>query len=424
MSPVMKILLLGSGGREHALFWKLSQSPRAGEIRVYPGNGGFPNSSLVSDDSLDLSRSESVKEHVRKEKYDLVVIGPEQPLVDGVADALQGICPVFGPVAQAAQLEGSKQFAKSFMEKYGIPTAASRSFTETAPALEYLKTRAAPYVIKADGLAAGKGVTVAATLEEAEKAVRECLDEGAFGESGRSLLVEDFLKGEEASVFALCDGERALPFIAAQDHKRAHDGDQGPNTDGMGAYCPAPLVTPEIMARVQSEVLDPVMRGMKEEGSPYRGLLYAGLMIDGDRPSVVEFNVRFGDPETQALLRLLDEDLVELMLLCAEGSLPDRALKFSPGSSIVVVLAAEGYPGSYTKNIEIKGLDKLKGDIICFHAGTKKERDLILSSGGRVLGITAVGSDLKAAREAAYQGIKNVGADHVFYRKDIGVRAI
>ncbi len=420
----MKVLILGSGGREHALFWKISSSPRAGEIHVFPGNGGFPAEALVRDDKLSLSDPASIAEFVKANGYELVVVGPEQPLVDGVADALEGICPVFGPSKAAAQLEGSKNFAKDFMKRHGIPTAGAERFTDAQAALDYLKSKEPPIVVKADGLAAGKGVTVALNRADAEKAVRECLEEGRFGESGASLLIEDFLQGEEASVFALCDGERALPFVAAQDHKRAFDGDEGPNTGGMGAYCPVPhLVTPEVMELIQTEVLDQAMAGMKADGSPYVGLLYAGLMIHDGKPSVVEFNVRFGDPETQALLRILDEDLLDLLDKAARGDLPARPLKFKDQTALVVVLAAEGYPGQYKKNVEINGLDSLQGDIIPFHAGTKRDGDRLVSTGGRILGITAMGANPAAAQTSVYRDMEKIDAPGTFYRKDIGGKA-
>ncbi len=420
----MKVLLLGSGGREHALFWKLSQSPRLTRLDVAPGNGGFPLSS-IRDDAPPLSDIEKLVEFIRNEKYDLVVVGPEQPLVDGLVDALEGVCPVFGPSKIPAALEGSKEFAKAFMIRHSIPTARAESFTEAPLAIEYLrrmnKEEGPPFVIKADGLAAGKGVTVAPDLATAGRAVHEALIENRFGASGSRILVEDFLRGTEASVFALCDGERAVAFIAAKDHKRAFDEDQGPNTGGMGAFTPAAIVTPEVMKQVQTEVLDRAVKGMKADGTPYRGLLYAGLMIDQGKARVVEFNARFGDPETQALMRLLDEDLLDLCEKSARGALPDRPLKFHPGAAVVTVLAAEGYPDDYRKNIPLKNLDKAQGDIIIFHAGTRREGDQILSTGGRILGVTATGKDLTEARSKVYEYMESVAVPGTFYRKDIGV---
>ncbi|MEQ9365712.1 MAG: phosphoribosylamine--glycine ligase [Leptospirales bacterium] len=421
----MKVLLLGSGGREHALFWKLSQSPGLTKLRAFPGNGGFPPEAIVPGEAgLDLSNLSTVVDYVRAEKYDLVVVGPEQPLVDGIADALAGVCPVFGPGKAAARLEGSKDFSKDFMDRHGIPTAQSRTFTELQPALDYLRNMTAPIVIKADGLAAGKGVAVCLDLASAEEALRDRLERDVFGNAGHTVLIEEFMQGEETSVFAICDGERAVPFLASQDHKRAYDGDQGPNTGGMGAYLPVPFVDDALMRQVQTQVLDRAVAGMKADGSPYRGLLYAGLMVKDGNARVVEFNVRFGDPETQALMRILDEDLLELMYQAAAGSLPDRPLRIRPGAALVVVVAAEGYPGAYKKDLPLKNIDSDEGDIIFFHAGTRRAGDRLLSTGGRVLGVTAVGADLVAARKAVYDRLKNIDADGVFYRKDIGEKAL
>jgi phosphoribosylamine--glycine ligase len=426
----MKTLLLGGGGREHALYWKLKQSARITTLHAWPGNGGFPLESippaLAAAGSLDPNDPASVRAFVERHGYEFVIVGPEQPLVNGVVDALAGVCPVFGPSAYCAQLEGSKDFAKQFMRSVGVPTAAAEAFTDSGAALAYLRSLPdGPVVIKADGLAAGKGVVVARDRAEAEEAVRASLERRVFGSASSKVLIEEFMAGEEASVFALCDGERAIPFVACQDHKRAYDGDQGPNTGGMGAYCPAPVATPAVMEQVQREVLDPVVAGMKAAGHPYRGLLYAGLMIENDRARVVEFNVRFGDPETQALLRLLDEDLGELMWTAAAGSFsPDRRLRFRSGAAIVVVLAAEGYPDAYRKNIPLKGIDSQEGDIIIFHAGSRREGTEILSSGGRVLGVTAAAESFTAARELAYAGLKNISAPGLFFRKDIGEKAL
>lgn len=426
----MKTLLLGGGGREHALYWKLKQSARITTLHAWPGNGGFPLESippsLAAADSLDPNDPESVRSFVVRHGYEFVVVGPEQPLVNGVADALEGVCPVFGPSAYCAQLEGSKDFAKQFMVSVGVPTAAAAAYTDAEAALAHLRALPdGPVVIKADGLAAGKGVVVAGNRAEAEEAVRASLERRVFGTASSKVLIEEFMAGEEASVFALCDGERAIPFVACQDHKRVYDGDLGPNTGGMGAYCPAPVATPAVMEQVQREILDPVVAGMKAAGRPYRGLLYAGLMIENDRARVVEFNVRFGDPETQALLRLLDEDLGELMWTAAAGTFaPGRQLRFRPGAAIVVVLAAEGYPDAYRKNIPLKGIDRQEGDIIIFHAGSRRAGTEILSSGGRVLGVTAAAPTFTAAREMAYTELKNISAPGLFFRKDIGEKAL
>ncbi len=421
----MKTLLLGSGGREHALFWKLQQSARVSVLHAWPGNGGFPEDSIPPSlqgkeaAALDLEDPQMLRDFVTREKYELVVVGPEQPLVLGLSDALRDHCAVFGPEKAAARLEGSKDFAKGFMQRHGIPTAASETFTELTRALAYLDQLAPPYVIKADGLAAGKGVVVAADRAEAELALRDRMERRIFGAAGERVLIEEFMDGEEASVFALCDGERALAMQACQDHKRAFDQDQGPNTGGMGAYSPVPLVDAGLMALVQQEVFDRALAGMQAEGSPYRGLLYAGLMIKDGRARVVEFNVRFGDPETQALLPLLDEDLGDLAQRCAQGRLPDRALRFLPGASVVVVVAAQGYPGKYAQDIELKGIDNPSGDIIAFHAGTRRVGSRLLSTG-----VTAIGQDLVSAREKVYGALKSVRAEGVFYRKDIGEKAL
>lgn len=424
----MKVLLLGSGGREHALYWKLAQSQMVEALHAWPGNGGFPANSLpsalASSAGLNIADPLAVAQFVAREKYDLVVVGPEQPLVAGVADALRENCAVFGPMAAPARLEGSKDFSKDFMQRHGIPTAASRSFMDLQSALAYLDELQAPYVIKADGLAAGKGVVVAENRREAEIAIRDRMERRIFGSAGDRILIEEFMEGEEASVFALCDGEHALAMQACQDHKRAFDGDRGPNTGGMGAYTPTPFVCPELMQQVQTEVLDRAVAGMKADGTPYRGLLYAGLMIKDGRARVVEFNVRFGDPETQALMRVLDEDLAELALQAASGHLPDRPLRFLPGAALVVVVAAEGYPDQYQKDIELKGIDNLSGDIITFHAGTRREGSRLLSAGGRILGVTAIGPDLVAARNQVYAMLKSIRAEGVFYRKDIGEKAL
>lgn len=420
----MNVLLIGSGGREHALFWKLSQSTQLGSIRVFPGNGGFAPESIAL--GIDLKNFETIRSYVKQNKIDLVVVGPEQPLVDGITDALSRDCLVFGPTAFCAQLEGSKDFSKAFMKRHGIPTADAVTFTDSNAAIEYLRTRKLPIVVKADGLAAGKGVTVATSYEDAETAVRDAIDKKIFGTSGQSVLIEDFLEGQEASVFAICDGQRALPMIAAQDHKRVFDNDQGPNTGGMGAYAPVPFMNADVMRQVQTEVLDRVMAGMQKEGHPYRGLLYAGLMVHNGSVRVVEFNCRFGDPETQGLLRLLDEDLLELCKLSASGNLPQRQIQFKQEAVICIVLAAEGYPGEVRKNIpipDLKIIDSL-GDIIMFHAGTALTQGGVVSTGGRVLNLTATGRDLLEARKLAYSALERVHVPGLFYRKDIGQKGI
>jgi phosphoribosylamine--glycine ligase len=415
----MKVLLIGSGGREHAIFWKLSQSPLLTSLHVFPGNGGFPEAAIVKEPGLSLHRIRDLVAFIKKRGYDFVFVGPEQPLVDGLVDSLEGVCPAFGPMQEAARLEGSKNFSKEFMANYGIPTARSASFTKSTDAIEYLKGQPLPIVIKADGLAAGKGVTVAKSLDEAKRAVVEALDENRFGDSGRLVLIEDFLRGREASVFAICDGERALPFLAARDHKRAFDNDEGPNTGGMGAYAPVDFVDDAVMERVQRQILDRVIAGMNHRGTPYRGLLYAGLMIENGEPSVVEFNVRFGDPETQPLMLLLDEDLLDLSYKSATGRLPNRTVKFKDASALVIVLAASGYPDEYVKNIPLKNIDNPHEDIFIFHAGTRRESGVCYSTGGRILGVTAIGKNLSEARKKGYGVVREVQVPETFYRSDI-----
>ncbi len=433
----MKVLLLGSGGREHALFTKISDSPKLKELHVFPGNGGFPPSNIIQNPSLSLDQLDSLSQFIKENSYDLVVVGPEQPLVDGITDILEGICPVFGPSQVAARLEASKDFSKIFMKKYNIPTAKSQTFTDYQEASQHVqnhyqknlkeKTKAPPIVIKADGLAAGKGVTVASSWTEAEEAIEKAMKKGVFGKAGHTVLIEDFLLGQEISVFSFCDGERALPLLAVQDHKRAYDGDNGPNTGGMGAYLPVPIVTDALMEQIQTQILEPVMNGMKKEGSPYRGLLYAGLMVHNQYAKVVEFNVRFGDPETQALLALLEDDLLELLWQSAKGKLVPSSVQFRKGAAIVIVLAADGYPGShYQKEIPLFDIivDGGESDITLFHAGTTRKHGGLVSSGGRVFNLVATGKDLMEAREKAYTFMKRYSLSGLFYRKDIGMRAI
>lgn len=423
----MKVLLIGSGGREHALYWKLSQSPKLTDIKVFPGNAGFPKDSVVPAGQLNLADFESVVSYIHSENIELVVVGPEQPLVDGLADAIREKTKagVFGPSKAAAQIEGSKDWAKAFMKKYSIPTARSWTVTSVAEGMTVLSGLNPPFVIKADGLAAGKGVTVTEDLEHARQALQDSLENEVFGESGSRVVIEEFLKGREASVFAICDGTTALAMQAARDHKRAFDGDEGPNTGGMGAVTPVEYIDNAIMQKIQSEVLDRALAGFQSEGCPYRGLLYAGLMIgDEGNVNVVEFNCRFGDPETQALLPLLDEDLLELCHTAAVGTFDRPALKFNDRTGIIVVLAAEGYPGSYKKGIDLSGLGE--GDtaqsVTVFHAGTKKEASKIVSSGGRIAGIVATGSDLPDCQKKAYDYLngRKSTLPGTFYRSDIG----
>lgn len=417
----MKIALVGSGGREHAIYWKLKQSPHT-EVHVFPGNGGIPEEDRRKGFSLEPDFG-PFRQHIEKEKYDLLVVGPEQPLVDGIADEMKKVLPVFGPEKSAARIEGSKEWAKYFMQKNGIPTARSFSCTTVEEAYEALEQMPSPYVVKADGLAAGKGVTVTNSIKEARQAVHACLEKRIFGEAGATVVVEQFLKGKEASVFALCDGKRALAMQPARDHKRAHDNDEGPNTGGMGAVTPVEYIDASMLNRIQTEILDKAMKGFADEGCPYRGLLYAGLMIDENEVNVVEFNCRFGDPETQCLLPMLDEDLAELMNQCATGDLKPEFLRFRDLSSMIVVIAAEGYPGSYEKGINMNallGAAAENPDTLLFHAGTEQEGTDILSTGGRIAGVVSSGRNIEEARKEAYSLLDSRKVAGTFYRTDIG----
>jgi len=421
---IVNLLLLGSGGREHALANQLAKSPLLDVLYAAPGNPGIAR--LATNIGLDPSDHPAVIDFCQSNDIGFVVVGPEAPLVEGIVDALEGAgITAFGPSRAAAQLEGSKGFAKELCRRVGIPTADYARFTKAAPAKAYIRKRGAPVVVKADGLAAGKGVVVAQSLAEAEAAADMML-KGGFGAAGRSILIEDYVEGEEVSFFALCDGKTALAFASAQDHKRVGDGDTGPNTGGMGAYSPAPIMDQALEARVMAEIVDPALRGMAEMGMPFKGVLFAGLMISRDGPKLIEFNVRFGDPEAQAILPRLKEDLLVLMLACAEGRLAERRLKFSPKSALTVVLAAEGYPGTPKKGSEIRGLDKAAAmpGVLVTQAGTRREGRRLLADGGRVLSVTGVGATLAEARIRAYAGVDAIDWPGGFCRRDIGLRAV
>lgn len=424
----MKVLLTGSGGREHALYWKIRQSPNCTSIDVLPGNGGIPEKNTITD--IDPMDFRSIRKLIQAKDYDFVVVGPEDPLVAGIVDQLEDLCPVFGPSQSAARLEGSKQFSKIFMEKYDIPTASYKTYLDYDQALKYVCDKEPPYVIKTDGLAAGKGVCVTSEIETAKIALQDRMLKNKFGEAGKKVIIEDFMDGEEISVFALCDGKTAIPFLPSQDHKRAYDNDEGPNTGGMGAYTPVPFVTDQMMTDIQDQILNRTMQGMICEGSPYKGLLYAGLMVKNQKAKVVEFNIRFGDPETQALMRLVDDDLLNLLYKSATGQLDKNySIRHKKGSAIVVVMAGEGYPGVYQKNILmnnilLKNIDNKTGDIIPFHAGTKKSNNKLYSSGGRVLGITGTGTDLKHVRNLVYADMKKYYTEGLFFRTDIGAKGL
>ncbi len=420
----MNILILGGGGREHALAWAVSQSPDCDRLIVAPGNAGIAE--IATCVALDIESGEAVVNYATSENMDFVIIGPEAPLAAGVADALRsaGIA-VFGPGAEAARLEASKAFTKEICDASGAPTAAYARFTEVGPAKAYLREHGAPIVVKADGLAAGKGVIVAETLEQAEAAVDDMLG-GGFGEAGAEVVIEEFMRGEEASFFVICDGETALPLISAQDHKRAYDGDEGPNTGGMGAYSPAPVMTDDVTAKTMNEIITPCLAEMARRGTPFQGVLFAGLMIENGQPRLVEYNVRFGDPECQALMMRLGSDFLPVLYAAATGTLADIALTWRPGAAMTVVLAAKGYPGAYAKGEAIIGLEAANADadVMIFHAGTKLAEGQVVSSGGRVLAVTAVGDDIAAARGKAYDAIAKIDWPGGFHRKDIGWRAL
>ncbi|MGH8073369.1 MAG: phosphoribosylamine--glycine ligase [Lysobacter sp.] len=424
----MKILVIGSGGREHALAWKLAQSPRVSEVLVAPGNAGTAtedkcrNVPTVKADDLD-----GLLKLAQDEGIAVTVVGPEVPLVAGVVDRFRAAgLRIFGPTAAAAQLEGSKAFAKDFLARHGIPTAFYAVHTEVDAALAYVREKGAPIVIKADGLAAGKGVIVAMTLDEAEAAVRDMLAGNAFGAAGARVVIEEFLDGEEASFISIVDGHTALPMATSQDHKRVGDGDTGPNTGGMGAYSPAPVVTPDIHARVMREVVEPTVRGMAADGVPFTGFLYAGLMIDASgAPKVIEFNVRFGDPETQPVMMRLQSDLLDLVDAAIDARLADIEAQWDPRPSLGVVMAAENYPGTPRSGDPIGSWDVPEiGDTKVFHAGTKLVDGQVVTAGGRVLCVCALGDTVAEAQHRAYEAVSGISWHGEFHRHDIGWRAI
>ena len=421
---MVKVLLIGGGGREHALAWKLRQSPLLDALYCAPGNAGIAE--VAECVALDVADHASVIRFCEDKGVGLVVIGPELPLVAGLTDDLEGAgIKVFGPSRAAAQLEGSKGFTKDLCAEYGISTAAYRRVHDAQNARRYIATQPVPIVIKADGLAAGKGVTIATTRKEAEDAIDACFS-GVFGEAGAEMVIEEFLDGEEASFFALVDGLTALPLATAQDHKRAFDGDQGPNTGGMGAYSPAPIMTDALCASVMDEIIMPTVRAMAERGTPFKGVLYAGLMIKDGAPKLIEYNVRFGDPEAQVLMLRLKSDLLPALLATAEGRLSDIALEWHDDAALCVVMAARGYPGQYTKGTEIRGLEVASADpnVQIFHAGTRRQGDRVLADGGRVLGVTARGKDIREAQTKAYAAVDKIDWAGGFCRRDIGWRAV
>lgn len=421
----MKILLVGGGGREHAMAWKIAQSPLVKKLYCAPGNAGM--ASLAECVPLSADDLPALQTFAQEKAVDLVVVGPEGPLVAGLSDRLraQGIA-VFGPSRAAAALEGSKSFMKDLFARHDIPTASYQSFEDPDAALAYVRAQGAPIVVKASGLAAGKGAVVCHTLPEAEEAVQRIMVDRIFGAAGDTVVVEEFLRGEELSFLALVDGEEILPLAGCQDHKAVGEGDSGPNTGGMGAYSPAPILTPDRQAQVMSQVMQPVVQAMAAEGYPYRGVLYAGLMIEGDAIRVLEFNARFGDPETQPLLMRLRSDLVPLLMACAEGSLKGMTLDWDPRPALCVVMAAGGYPGRYAQGHPISGLDQVaqRTDVQVFQAGTRFQAGHTVTAGGRVLGVTALGESVVEAQQRAYEAVASLTWDAAYYRRDIGYRAI
>tara|TARA_R110000751_G_scaffold10055_2_gene37318 strand:- start:156310 stop:157587 length:1278 start_codon:yes stop_codon:yes gene_type:complete len=420
----MNVLLIGAGGREHALAWKIAASPVLGTLYCAPGNPGIAEEATCID--MDITDHKAIVAFCAEAEISLVVVGPEAPLIAGLVDDLQAAgIPAFGPTAAAAQLEGSKGFTKDLCARFNIPTGAYMRFNNAPKAKAYAREMGAPIVIKADGLAAGKGVTVARTLNEAFAAIEDCF-EGAFGEAGAEVVVEEFLDGEEASFFCLCDGTNALPLTTAQDHKCVGDGDTGANTGGMGAYSPAPVMTDELVQRTMDEIINPTLKGMAEMGAPFTGVLYAGLMITRKGPELIEYNVRFGDPECQVMMMRLKDDILMLMKAATDGLLWTMSARWKDDAALCVVMAAKGYPGSYRKGTVINNLEAANAlhDVEIFHAGTARNGDKIVANGGRVLGVTALGPSVKNAHEQAYMAVDLIDWDDGFCRRDIGWRAI
>ena len=421
----MQVLVIGGGGREHTLVWKLAQSKKVTKLYAAPGNPGMKDLAECVD--LDIADLDGLADWAEKHAIDLTVVGPEAPLVAGIVDVFKarGLT-IFGPSAKAAEIEGSKIFSKELMEKYGVPTAFFKVCDNLADARAFVEEKGAPIVIKADGLAAGKGVVVAMTRDEALAALDEMMGAHKFGSAGNRVVIEEFMEGEEASLLAFTDGKTIVPMLAAQDHKRVNDGDQGPNTGGMGAYCPAPVMTDALKEKTVKEVLRPIVDALAKEGRPYSGCLYAGLMIKGDSVKVVEFNARFGDPETQVVLPLLKSDLAEIMVACANGTLTPDLVEWSDKAAVCVVMASGGYPASYMKGIPITGLKAANAmdDVVVFHAGTREEDGKILTNGGRVLGVTAVADDIPSAQQKAYDAVDKIHFDGAHYRQDIAWRAL
>lgn len=421
----MKVLVVGGGGREHALVWKLAQGPRVKKIYAAPGNAGIAQQAECVP--ISAGDVEGLFAFAKEQGIDLTFVGPEDALVKGIVDRFEAEnLRIFGPRAAAARLEGSKTFAKDLMRKYEIPTAEYQTFTDYDNAMAFVWELDTPCVVKADGLAAGKGVIVADNDSEAMAAVKEIMLNRAFGDAGDKVVVEERLVGQEVSVLAFTDGRTVVPLLAAQDHKQVFDGDKGPNTGGMGAYCPAPIYTPELAQTVVPKILEATVTAMAAEGCPYCGVLYAGLMITEKGPQVLEFNVRFGDPEAQPLLAMLETDLVDIAEAVIDGRLNEIEIRWKPGAAVCVVMAAGGYPGSYAKGKPIEGLEAAAagGDVVVFHAGTRLDGDRVVTSGGRVLGVTAMGEDIPSAIGKAYEAVGKIHFEDMYYRKDIGHKAV
>lgn len=422
----MRVLIVGGGGREHALAWKCAQSEHVTQVFVAPGNAGSGAETKVRNVAIAADDLQGLQRFASENKIGLTIVGPEVPLVAGIVDRFTAAgLPVFGPTQGAAQLEGSKSFTKDFLARHAIPTAAYQTFDDSRSAIAYIEDQGVPIVIKADGLAAGKGVVLAASLDEAASTVREILDRQRFGDAGQRVVVEEFLHGEEASFICLVDGEDVLALASSQDHKARDDGDRGPNTGGMGAYSPAPVISVSLHERIMTEVVEPTVRGLAAEGNYFRGFLYAGLMIDADGvPRVLEFNVRLGDPEAQPILLRLRSDLIELCLAALDGSLGSQQAEWDSRAALGVVMAAGGYPDSYEKGALIAGLGADAEDLKVFHAGTAADKGGVVTAGGRVLCVTALGSDVAAARQRAYQAVEHIHWENCYYRRDIGYRAV
>lgn len=422
----MKVLLIGSGGREHALAWKLAQSAKVEKVIVAPGNAGTAMEDNIENISIDAEDIQGLLEYAQANAIDLTVVGPEVPLVKGIVDLFsEAGLQCFGPTKGAAQLEGSKAFSKDFFARHNIPTAAYGNFTNTDEAIAYIKDQGAPIVVKADGLAAGKGVILAETEDEAIAAVKDMLAGNSFGDAGHRVVIEEFLTGEEASIIVIADGKNYLPMATSQDHKARDNGDTGPNTGGMGAYSPAPVVTPEISQKIMQDVIEPTIKGMADEGHPFTGFLYAGVMIDSQGSSkVLEYNVRFGDPETQPIMMRLESDLVDLLEAALDGKLDQQTIEWDERSSLGVVMAAGGYPEAYDKGDLIEGIPNANDNSKVFHAGTSTENNSLVTSGGRVLCVVGLGKNVTQAQEVAYETVEKIQWENAYFRTDIGHRAI